>query len=247
MDTILQEGLALLCRGDQDIDALLGSNTARSLTLLNSYIEEIERFNPTLSLVGATDRRELVVRHILDSLAPLGILRRLLDGRRGSPLPIADAGSGAGLPGIPLAIAMPNCRFTLIERKTRRAVFLRNTLSALGLPNAEAEEREMEKAGLNRFDLITFRAFRPLDAHILKGLFRLLAPGGVLAAYKGRQEKIAAEMGAAGELVGSWEAIPCLVPFLDDERHLVIIPAKKDQSSLLLPPDDLPQHIHTQR
>ncbi|GHV74308.1 ribosomal RNA small subunit methyltransferase G [Spirochaetia bacterium] len=217
MDTekgVLEEGLALL-----------GCNTAPVLSLLNTYIAEIERFNPTLSLVGTTERRELAIRHILDSLAPVGILRRLLEDRRDSSgvSPVADVGSGAGLPGIPLAIAMPDCRFTLIERKTRRAVFLRNTLSKLGLPNAVVEEREMEKAPRFRFGLITFRAFRPLSPPILKGLFRLLAPGGVLAAYKGRQEKIAAEMGAVRELVGPWEAIPCAVPFLDEERHLVVI------------------------
>jgi 16S rRNA (guanine527-N7)-methyltransferase len=132
--TVLEEGIALLCRGDGDIQDLLGgSNTNRALPLLNKYIEAIERFNPSLSLVGATERRELVIRHILDSLAPLGILRRLV---RLTSLQAADVGSGAGLPGIPLAIALPDCFFTLIERKTKRAEFLRNTLPVLGLPNA---------------------------------------------------------------------------------------------------------------
>jgi 16S rRNA (guanine527-N7)-methyltransferase len=219
--TVLEEGIALLCRGDGDIQDLLGgSNTDRVLPLLNKYIEEIERFNPSLSLVGATERRELVIRHILDSLAPLGILRRLV---RVTSLQVADVGSGAGLPGIPLARALPDCFFTLIERKTRRAEFLRNTLPILGLPNAVVEEREIEKAPRFRFGIITFRAFRPLEPAILKKLFRLLVPGGALAAYKGRQEKIAAEIGNVSDLTGSWELIPCPVPFLNEERHLVII------------------------
>jgi 16S rRNA (guanine527-N7)-methyltransferase len=210
-DRILADGLALL---HQD------SDTARILPLLNAYIAEIERHNPALSLVGSKDRRELVVRHILDSLSPLGILRGLIR-EMGGALEIADVGSGAGLPGIPLAITLPDCRFTLMERKTRRAVFLQNTLAVLGLSNAVVEEREMEKAPRFRFDIMVFRAFRPLEPAILKGLFRLLRKGGVLAAYKGRREKIAAEMGQA--MVGSWESIPCPVPFLEEERHLVII------------------------
>ncbi|MDR2078710.1 MAG: 16S rRNA (guanine(527)-N(7))-methyltransferase RsmG [Treponema sp.] len=219
--TVLEEGIALLCRRDGDIQDLLGgSNTDRAFSLLNKYIEVIERFNPSLSLVSATERRELVIRHILDSLAPLGVLRRLV---RLTSLQVADVGSGAGLPGIPLAIALPDCFFTLIERKTRRAEFLRNTLSVLGLPNAVVEEREMEKALRFRFGIITFRAFRPLEPAILKKLFRLLVPGGALAAYKGRQEKIAAEMRSAGDLASSWEVISCPVPFLDEERHMVII------------------------
>ncbi|MFP3041519.1 16S rRNA (guanine(527)-N(7))-methyltransferase RsmG [Treponema primitia] len=219
---VLEEGLALLCQGDPDIEALLGRGNDRALHLLTKYIKAIELHNPTLSLVGATEHRELVIRHILDSLSPLGILQRLIR-EQGNVPPIADVGSGAGLPGIPLAITLPDCSFTLIERKTRRAEFLRNVLPALGLSNASVEEREMEKAPRFRFGIITFRAFRPLDPAILKGLFRLLMPGGVLAAYKGRQEKIAAEMDAVRELLGSWESIPCPVPFLDEERHLVII------------------------
>jgi 16S rRNA (guanine527-N7)-methyltransferase len=210
---ILEEGLALL---RQDGDA------ARTLPLLNAYLAEIERHNPALSLVGSKDRRELAIRHILDSLSPLGILQGLIR-EMDSVVEIADVGSGAGLPGIPLAIMLPNCRFTLIERKTRRSVFLRNTLAALGLSNAAVEEREMEKAPRFRFDLAVFRAFRPLDPAILKGLFRLLRKGGILAAYKGRQEKIAAEMDAVRAMTGSWESIPCPVPFLEEERHLVVI------------------------
>ena len=218
-DRLLAEGLALL-REDSD--------AARTLPLLDSYSVEIERHNEALGLVGSRSRRDLMIRHILDSLSPLGILRGLTGGRGGA-VEIADVGSGAGLPGIPLAITLPDRRFTLIERKTRRAVFLRNTLAALGLPNAAVEEREMEKAPRFRFDLVVFRAFRPLDPAILKGLFRLLREGGVLAAYKGRREKIAAEMDAVRALAGPWEALPCPVPFLEEERHLVVIrPPRSD-------------------
>jgi 16S rRNA (guanine527-N7)-methyltransferase len=136
---------------------------------------------------------------------------------------IADVGSGAGLPGIPLAIALPQARFTLIERMGRRAGFLANTIAVLGLDNVTVEEAEMEKAAPARFNLICFRAFRPLEPPILKGLFRLMAPGGVLAAYKGRQEAIAAEMAKLGEQGGPWKALPCPVPGLEEERHLLVI------------------------
>jgi 16S rRNA (guanine527-N7)-methyltransferase len=235
---ILAAGLEELRKRDRDIEALLGGRLEAVSALLEQYIAEIERFNPAYGLVGARDRRELIIKHILDSLAPLGIICRLLkkDGRARSSGPagegpgrIADAGSGAGLPGIPLAISLPAYRFTLIERMGRRAGFLRNTLAVLALANAETEEGETERAPPGRFDLITFRAFRPPEPAVLKGLFRLLAPGGVLAAYKARREKIEAEMGPAEKLTGGWEALPCPVPFLDEERYLVVIrpPAEK--------------------
>jgi 16S rRNA (guanine527-N7)-methyltransferase len=223
MDRILQEGILRLRRGDPDMDRLFGTRFDEILGLLNKYIEEIELFNPAYGLVGVRDRRELVVKHILDSLCPLGIIFRLL--QKGGPAAagglVADAGSGAGLPGIPLAIALPDCSFSLIERMGRRAGFLRNTLAVLSLSNASVEEGEMEKVPAGRFSLITLRAFRPLEPAILQGLFRLLKSGGVLAAYKGRREKIDEEMAAAG---GGWKVFPLEVPFLEEERHLVVIP-----------------------
>jgi 16S rRNA (guanine527-N7)-methyltransferase len=222
MDSLLSDGLAALCREDRDAEEVLAGRMDTVLSQLNKYIEEIELFNSAYGLVGTADRRELVVKHILDSLAPLGALRRLLCDAPAPPR-IADVGSGAGLPGIPLAIALPDCSFTLIERMGRRAGFLRNCLALLGLSNTEVEEREMKKAAPGRFTLIVFRAFRPLEPAIVQGLFRLLAEGGILAAYKGRQDKVAEEMEAIRDLVPAWEAHPLTVPFLEEERHLVII------------------------
>lgn len=225
MNRLLSEGLEVLIRGDPDAARLLEGRLGEVAALLTGYTEEIERFNPAYGLVGAKDRRELVVRHILDSLAPLGLLLRLLEQTAWEvPGPcIADVGSGAGLPGIPLAIALPKARVTLIERMGRRAGFLRNVQAVLALENLKIEEGVMEKTPPGRFDLAVFRAFRPLETPILKGLFRLLREGGSLAAYKGRREVIAAEMKAAGGLAGVWEAFPYPAPFLDEERHLVVL------------------------
>ena len=214
MTAILEEGLAQLGLGGTDGAA----------KLLTRYIEEIELFNPAYGLVKVSDRRELIVRHILDSLAPLNIIRNLEKSR------IADVGSGAGLPGIPLAICMPNAEFTLIERMGRRAGFLRNTLAILGLNNVRVEEKEMEKINpAGCFDIVVFRAFRPLERAIFKGLSRLLAADGVLAAYKGRRESLEDEMARLSKAAGkggaavSWEVFPLEVPFLEEERHLLLV------------------------
>jgi 16S rRNA (guanine527-N7)-methyltransferase len=223
MDPILAAGLRRLAEGEPSPGDLLNERLER---LLNKYIEEIELFNPAWGLVGAANRRELVVKHILDSLAPLGLLRRFLGlpGEGGSPPALADVGSGAGLPGIPLAIALPECPVALIERKGRRAAFLRNTQAVLGLPNLTVEEGPMEQAPPFRFHLVVFRAFRPLDPALLGGLSRLLEPGGVLAAYKGRRAVLEAELAALPGAV-SRDIFPVAVPFLDEERHLVVIRA----------------------
>ncbi|MCL2008198.1 MAG: 16S rRNA (guanine(527)-N(7))-methyltransferase RsmG [Treponema sp.] len=195
-------------------------------TLLVKYIEEIERFNTAYGLVKVKDRKELILKHILDSLAPIKFLLSVLDDLQVSaPRRIADVGSGAGLPGIPLAICMSDAEFTLIERSGRRAGFLHNTIAALGLSNVVVEEVEAEKAAPGRFDSIVFRALKPLNSEpnckLLELLLSLLKEGGFLAAYKGRRETVEEEM--AGFPGTPWELHPIKVPFLNDERHLVVI------------------------
>ena len=218
-DALLSEGLVKLG---------LEENEGRTLSLLERYVEEIELFNPAYGLVKVSDRKELIIKHILDSLAPLSVIRNLL--KDSASFKIADVGSGAGLPGIPLALCLPNAAFTLIERMGRRAGFLRDVVAVLGLSNVTVEESEMEKLALAAkdrtdftecFDLIVFRAFKPLDAAILKGLFALLKPSGFLAAYKGRSQAIEEEMSGLQKL--SREVVPLDVPFLAEERHLVLI------------------------
>jgi 16S rRNA (guanine527-N7)-methyltransferase len=233
METVLKEGLAMIAASDADAAAAFENGTDQAGELLQKYIEEIERFNPAYGLVGTNDRRALVIRHILDSLAPLGIICRLLGGagRTGSAAAstakaaprIADIGSGAGLPGIPLAAALPRCSFTLIERMGKRAGFLRGAVSALKLSNVSVEEAEMEKSPRGRFDLVVTRAFHPLERKLLKKTLRLCREGGALAAYKGRKEKIEREIEGLAQMNIQMDTVCCPVPFLDEERHLLII------------------------
>jgi 16S rRNA (guanine527-N7)-methyltransferase len=239
--TLLLEGLEILRKNDEDIEDIFARHQTdcpapcrEIISLLTCYIDEIELFNPAYGLVGVNDTNELVIKHILDSLAPLGIIWRItraFDMRRrekneAQGLEMADAGSGAGLPGIPLAIALPQCNFTLIERMGRRAGFLLNTKAALALSNINIEENELETTRASRFDLITFRAFKPLEPKLLKTLFKACTPGGIIAAYKGKLEKIKAEMTLLQKPELEWEAIPYTVPFLDEERHLLVIKAE---------------------
>ena len=210
-DALLEKGLAgLKLLSDQN------------LSLLTRYIEEIERFNPAYGLVKVRDRKELITKHILDSLAPLEIIKEKITKSKGSgKRRIADVGSGAGLPGLPLAICMSEVEFTLIERMGRRAGFLLNTLAVLGLSNVRVEENEMEKSAPASCDLVVFRAYKPLDKKILKGLLRLLKPGGFLAVYIGQRQSVEEEMACLTNV--NWELFPLKVPCLKDERHLLVV------------------------
>jgi 16S rRNA (guanine527-N7)-methyltransferase len=232
--SLLADGIKALRQNDKTIESLLAPRSDEIICLLERYIQEIELFNSAYGLVAVENAQELVIKHILDSLAPLGIIARLLSGStngiKNGRARIADAGSGAGLPGIPLAIALPELDFTLIERMGRRAGFLFNTGAVLKLANITVEEGELEKTKKEQFSLVTFRAFKPLDLKFLKTLFNALTENGIIAAYKGKPEKIKTEMAPLKNYC-HWEALPCPVPFLDEERHLLIIRKKLDNET----------------
>jgi 16S rRNA G527 N7-methylase RsmG len=286
---------------------------------LRTYFDEILFWNLKYGLVNATER-ELVIKHLLDSLAPFAELRCLLGLAPRGCVPeaaclsvidagaaaravastgssyidagatagaaagtcttpgasagslraagavagaveesalqpvslaagrpsMADAGSGAGLPGIPLAIflqdtltapgvqiasgarVMPGAQVTLIERSGRRVRFLENALVMLGLKNVDIQEKDIAEAeGL--FNVVTFRAFRPLESDIWRAVAALRSPGGAIAAYKGRREAVDAELAALdAEVPGILDGeridiIPVHVPFLEEERNLLIL------------------------
>lgn len=137
---------------------------------------------------------------------------------------IADIGSGGGLPGIPLAIVLPQFNFTLVERMDKRCAFLENEKAILGLKNVSVLKTEAEKIPPESFDIATFRAFRPLDKKMTKTLLSLTKKGGIIAAYKAKLENIKEEMSGIKNLVSDYKIFPLEVPFLKEhERNLVVI------------------------
>jgi 16S rRNA (guanine527-N7)-methyltransferase len=132
-----------------------------------------------LGLISQGDERDLHERHILDSLRAAALFRP-------NDTRALDLGSGAGLPGIVLAIALPRCRFVLAERRRRRAGFLELAVDRLELPNAEvAVARAEELTG--EWDVATARAFAP-PARAWRIAHRLLRPGGRLIYFAGSRE-----------------------------------------------------------
>ena len=144
---------------------------------------------------------------------------------------IADIGSGGGLPGIPLALSLRDYNFTLVERMSKRCAFLENCTAILKLKNVSVENLEAERVTPNSFDIIVFRAFRPLDKKMIKTLARMVKPEGYILAYKAKKNKIEEEMAAIKDLVTEYKVEPLTVPFLNEdekyERNLVIIEREK--------------------
>lgn len=189
---------------------------------LSTYIKELELWNPTYKLVGASGN-ELITKHIVDSLSAVPAILDLLAGKH-DPI-IADLGSGAGLPGIPLAIALQGYRFTLVERMARRVGFLTNALALCRLADRVGVYDQDLSQVKGSFDLITFRAFHPLY-DILDDVEPILAPDGVICAYKGQEEQLRVELEQVGrQCKSTWTVsqVSLSVPFLDAQRMLCIL------------------------
>jgi len=191
--------------------ATLGLDPALAMPLL-AYLALLDRWNRTYNLTAIRDPREMVGKHLLDSLA----MHPYLDDGH-----LADLGAGAGLPGIPLAIAKPGLRVTLVESNGKKARFLREAVRTLGLSNARVAESRAEALDeRGAYDAITARALATLPLIIELG-GHLLKPGGRLLAMKGAvpDDEIAGL--SAGWRVETVHQLT--VPGLAAERHLVVV------------------------
>ena len=195
---------------------LLGLAPALSAPLL-AYIALLLRWNRAYNLTAIRDPSDMISRHLLDSLAMHPSVEAIA--QAGGSL--ADLGTGAGLPGIPLAIAKPGLQVALVESNGKKARFLREAVRTLGLGNVRVVESRIEAFDAPAsFDAITARALATLPL-ILELGGHLLKPGGVLLAMKGVAP--ADEMAA---LPPGWvlqDLRPLTVPGLDAERHLVVV------------------------
>ena len=180
---------------------------------LLDYLALLQRWNATYNLTAIRDPAQMVILHLLDSLAMHPHLAGI-----GT---LADLGTGPGLPGIPLALARPELQVTLVESSGKKARFLREAVRTLRLGNARVAESRAEALDEpGAYAAITARALATLPDILAVG-GHLLAPGGRLLAMKGVRpdEEIAA-------LPAGWrlQAVhPLRVPGLAAERHLVVV------------------------
>jgi 16S rRNA (guanine527-N7)-methyltransferase len=199
---------AALDRGLAELELALPAGARERLL---EYMALLVKWNRTYNLTAIRDPRAMVAHHLLDSLAVLPHLPLTSERRR-----LADAGSGAGLPGIPLAIARPEWRVALAESSEKKAAFLRQATIELQLSNVEVHVGRVEAWRPQLlFDVVISRAFAAL-ADFLAACRHLLAPTGVLAAMTGK---------APTPLDASCSLIQLHVPLLDAQRHLVLCPA----------------------
>ena len=205
MEIMLDDGLA-------ELGIALSPEQHKQLEI---YWSELALWNGKYGLVNASGT-QLVVKHFLDSFAAVPVLKNI-------PFSTAcDVGSGGGFPGLVLAVAFPDKKFTLIERSGKKALFLTNTAIMMHASNVEvfSEDAALVKA---QFDLVLFRALGQFVQYFPM-LYKLAAENGHLFAFKGRREEILHEIQSlAPEIQTKTEIAAAHVPFLEDERNFVII------------------------
>lgn len=207
---------------DQGIQQLGIAVAAEALEQLAGYIGLLQRWNRVYNLTAVRRPEDMVTRHVLDSLS----IAPWLHGSR-----VVDVGSGAGLPGIPLAIVYPRMEFTLLDSNAKRVRFMRQAVMELGLAQVSPVHcRVQDYHPAVAFDTVLARAFASLG-QVLTSAGHLCACGGSVLIMKGGYPRAELdELPNAYRLKGVY---PLLVPGLQAERHL-----------LQLVPDDCANQAH---
>ena len=197
---LLESGLVKLDQSTQLRDTLL------------AFLHLLEKWNAAYNLTAVREPEKMVTHHLLDSLAVIPYLR----GPR-----IVDVGAGAGIPGIPLALACPEFEFVLLDSNAKKTRFITQAIHELGLTNVTVERVRAEDYRPARlFDTVITRAFASL-AEMLEMTQHLGAPDGVFVAMKGNCPQD--ELVAVPPRFKVNRVEPVQVPGLDAKRHVVCL------------------------
>lgn len=207
--------LTTLQSGAAELGVELDTQTAEKLLRL---LDELDVWNERMNLTAIRERSQQITKHLLDSLS----VHRFLAGTR-----IVDVGTGAGFPGLPLAIVAPHLSFTLIDSTAKKLRFIDHVAELLDVRNVTTVHTRAETfRPKERFDRVLSRAVGPVGTFV-KWAGHFCVGGGRLLAMKGRYPTD--ELGA---LPSGWKlaAVHRLtVPGLDEERHLVEICRSHDR------------------
>lgn len=198
-----------LAQGVSEIDIEIDDKRQHAML---AYLDLLKRWNRVYNLTAIKSDRELLTHHVLDSLSIVPYLH----GER-----IIDIGSGAGLPGIPVALACPQLQVTLIDSNAKRCRFLRQVKAQLKLQNVAIVQQRVEAYRSDeKFDSLVSRAFSSLLSFVASSK-HLLADGGQLIAMKGQWPGDDSTVLPDGFMIAN--VIDLTVPGLSETRHLIVV------------------------
>lgn len=218
--------------GQNDIDhkALIQTNldkagieySAEQLNSLATVIDMLKEWSKSLNLTAISSVHDLVILHIIDSavIVPVVHAELLKLKPNGDNYIVADVGTGAGFPGLVLAIMLPHVKFTLIDSVGKKLSFVRMVVAKLGLKNVELINKRCESIKHEPFDVIVSRAFAPIE-RMVNWCLPLLSQDGRFVAMKANLSDD--EMNAIPKSVEVEQIIKLNVPSLDAVRNAVIL------------------------
>jgi 16S rRNA (guanine527-N7)-methyltransferase len=208
--------LDILMSGAAELGIPLSSDQAAQLLRL---LDELDDWNQRMNLTAIRERGQQITKHLLDSLAVHSHMRGAH---------VADIGTGAGFPGLPLAVALPQHHFTLIDSTAKKLKFVEHAAQTLGLRNVQTVHTRAENyRPKERFDSVVSRAVGPIETFV-KWSGHLCVGGGRLLAMKGRYPTDELE-----HIPNGWKlaAVHRLnIPGLDEQRHLVELCRSHDRA-----------------
>jgi len=208
-----------LIRGATEMSVTLNDGQIEKLL---SYVREFEKWNKAYNLSAVRDIRQMVARHLLDSLS---VVPWFTGNKNYSATRVIDVGTGGGLPGIPLAIMFPEKQFTLLDSNGKKTRFLFQVKTLLGLTNVTVENRRVEEfQPEQKFSAVISRAFASLQ-DMTDGCTHLLDKDGIFLAMKGLFPQD--ELAPIADEISLIESVKLLVAETDGERHLLVLQPKQ--------------------
>jgi 16S rRNA (guanine527-N7)-methyltransferase len=199
------------------LDALGLDVSAQQQDLLLAYLDLIGKWTKVYNLTAVRDANEMLTHHLLDSLAVVAPLRRELARMTPTPFSLLDVGSGAGLPGVVIAITCPDVSVTCVDTVAKKAAFIQQVSATLKLPNLKGLHARVESL-TQPYDVVCSRAFASLPDFVAwsRGA---LADHGVWLAMKGKHPE--QELAALPDEVQVFHVEQLHVPGLEAERCII--------------------------
>ncbi len=199
----------LLKRGLRDLGYELETEL---LNTFMTYLTELKKWNKAYNLTGIKKDEDIITKHFLDSLLYMKVMP-------GGALKVADIGSGAGFPGIPIKIIRPEVEMYLIESSVKKSIFLRHIVKLLKIKNVEVMEERVENIKESLcVDVAMTRALFSIEDFIKKAS-HIVKEGGILIHSKG--PKVKEELQKLKDI--RYEIIPCTLPLTQIKRYIVAV------------------------
>jgi len=239
---LLKDDESILIEGAQKMGINLNKEKIKKFS---RYLELLIQWNQKINLTSLKTSREIVIKHFLDSISCIKVMDKYVDieGIR-----VIDVGTGAGFPGVPFKITCPSIRLFLLEARKKKTIFLEKLVEEMNFQQVEVLNGRVEAFGKylehrEKYDIALSRAVAPLST-LSEYCLPLVRVGGLFVAQKGRSYKEEIDKSLktvqflGGELVGVENV---RIPFINQERYLLVIKKIKDTPSKYPRKEGIPQ------